>query len=135
MSPREFQSETWQRLIAAAVAARRQAYAPYSQFAVGAALLTADGTIFSGCNVENGSYGMTLCAERVAVGTAIAAGQQKFMALVIAAEQGAAPCGGCRQVLAEFCQDLPVFAVDAQGGVRAEWRLAELLPSRFELLA
>lgn len=117
----------WQELTDAAWRARDAAYAPYSSFAVGAALLADDGRIFVGCNVENLSYGLTMCAERVAVGAAVAAGARKFRALVVVADtaQPISPCGGCRQVLAEF-GDFPVLMANRHG--QEEMRLAELLP-------
>jgi len=99
-------------LLQAAIDVRKQAYAPFSQFLVGAAVSTVTGEIFCGCNVENRSYGLTNCAERVAIGSAVAAGFRKFTALVIATSGGVVPCGACRQVLAEFCQTLPIFLVD-----------------------
>jgi cytidine deaminase len=119
-------------LIDAALAARQRAYAPYSEFLVGAALLTDDGTLFTGCNVENASYGLTICAERVALGTAVAAGYRQFAVLVIAASGGASPCGACRQCLAEFAATLPVLIVDAQTGqLTTETDIADLLPLQF----
>lgn len=122
-------------LIAAALAARGSAYAPYSKFHVGAAVETATGEIFTGCNVENASYGLTICAERVAVGTAVAAGHRKFAAIAVATPGGASPCGACRQFLAEFSNRLPVLSVNAEsGGIVAETDLADLLPGRFQLL-
>ncbi|MDH3402622.1 MAG: cytidine deaminase [Acidobacteriota bacterium] len=120
-------------LIAAALAARQRAYAPYSRFTVGAALETAGGEIFTGCNVENSSYGLTICAERVAVGAAVAAGQREFSRVVVASAAKAGPCGACRQVLAEF-GDLEVVMVDETGRVERRRRLAELLPEQFKLL-
>jgi cytidine deaminase len=120
------------QLIEAAIAVRQQAYAPYSQFLVGAALLTDDGDIFTGCNVENISYGLTICAERVAVGTAVAAGQQSYQAIAIASANGCTPCGACRQVLAEFRPDLPILLVNAESGAVAKTTLAKLLPGQFE---
>jgi cytidine deaminase len=117
-------------LIDAARNVQVKAYAPYSRFLVGAALEAEDGRIFTGCNVENASYGITNCAERVAVGTAVSAGVRKFRRIVVAtnAEPPSAPCGACRQVLAEF-GDLMVESVSPKAS--RKWRLAELLPSSF----
>jgi cytidine deaminase len=121
-------------LIAAAVAARKHAYAPYSQFQVGAALLTGAGEIFVGCNVENASYGLTQCAERAAVAAAIAAGQREFVVLAIVSPGGVTPCGACRQVLAEFCSDLEILLVDANEPSRVtRSSLSPLFPGRFHL--
>lgn len=91
-------------LLAAALAARKNAYAPYSKFAVGAAVRTADGKIFTGCNVENASYGLSCCAERCAIFAAVGAGERKFIALCVAADtkEPVSPCGACRQVMTEF---------------------------------
>jgi cytidine deaminase len=118
----------WEQLAAAAWQARANAYAPYSKFAVGAALLAADGRVFAGCNVENLSFGLTICAERNAAAAAVAAGARGFLALVVAADTGTpvSPCGACRQVLAEF-GDFPVRAVTRGGAVFAA-RLSDLLP-------
>lgn len=101
-------------LIAAAKAARLHAYAPYSKFQVGAALETEDGTVFTGCNVENLSFGLTICAERVAIGAAVAAGHKAFRRLVVCSDsrEPVTPCGACRQVMAEFCGDLDVLSVN-----------------------
>jgi cytidine deaminase len=118
-------------LIAAARAAQANAHAPYSGFRVGAALQVEDGRVFVGANVENASFGLTICAERVAVGCAITAGAQRFARLVVVSDVDppAAPCGACRQVLAEFGGTLLVEAVGPRG--RRAWRLDELLPDRF----
>ena len=125
---------TRQQLLVAAIDARQQAYAPYSKFLVGAALLTEDGQIVSGCNVENASYGLTICAERNAVFAAVAQGHRRFQAIALATVGGATPCGACRQVLAEFCDDLPILIVDVEQPDRVtETSLAVLLPGRFKL--
>lgn len=121
-------------LIAAALAVRGKAYAKYSHFQVGAAIRAADGRIFAGCNVENASYGLTICAERSAVFAAVAAGEDCFTAIAIATAGGYPPCGACRQVLAEFAPELPIFIVDAdQPDQIVETDLAALLPGRFTL--
>ncbi len=114
-------------LVEAAWAARDMAYAPYSNFQVGAALLAADGRVFGGCNVENISYGLTNCAERVAIGAAVAAGVREFVGVAVVADTGVpiSPCGACRQVLAEF--GVPVVIL-ANRDERLEFRLGELLP-------
>lgn len=117
-------------LIQAAVAAREQAYAPYSKYPVGAALLAADGRIFTGVNVENASYGLTICAERTAVFKAVSEGCREFVAVAVATENAGSPCGACRQVLAEFAGDILVWLVDATGHGRAT-TLYTLLPDHF----
>lgn len=116
-------------LIAAAIRAREHAHAPYSNFAVGAALLCEDGSVFTGCNVENLSFGLTMCAERVAVGAAVAAGKKAFRCIAIAAdtEQAISPCGACRQVLAEFNPGLAIISSNLAGKA-GEFSLEFLLP-------
>ena len=118
-------------LVDAARAAQQRAYAPYSQFRVGCALEAADGRVFVGCNVENASYGLTICAERAAVCAAVAAGVRQFRRAVVVsdADPPAAPCGACRQVLSEFGADLRVDGVGRAGTV--SWTIAELLPAAF----
>ena len=119
-------------LITAALQVRQRAYARYSQFLVGAALLSSDGRTFAGCNVENVSYGLTICAERSAVFAAIAAGATQFELLAIATAGGVSPCGACRQVLLEFAPRLPILLVDVDHPTKViEANLADLLPAAF----
>lgn len=124
--------EVWERLATEALEAQEQAYAPYSEFAVGAALLLDDGSIVRGCNVENATFGATVCAERTAVGTAIALGKRKFMAIAVVtpADSCVAPCGICRQVLAEFSEKLPIL-LSNNAGAHEFVTIDELLPHRF----
>ncbi len=122
----------WESLLEAARAVRAHAYAPYSRFQVGAALLAENGQVFAGCNVENRSFGLCICAERSAVATAVSAGQRRFRAVVVVTgcTPPAAPCGMCRETLAEFGGDLPVLLANLEGE-RQEYRLADLLPRQF----
>ncbi len=125
---------TREELIAAARAVAANAYAPYSHFTVGAALLGRDGKIYTGCNVENASYGLTVCAERNALFRAVAEGCRAFDALVIAAPRAVTPCGACRQVLAEFCDvSLPIVLVVLEGDEVRETTLGQLFPDGFTL--
>jgi len=121
-------------LMAEAVRARRLAYAPYSRFPVGAALLTKDGRVYHGCNVENASYGLAVCAERNAVWKAVSDGVTDFTAIAVTARdgRGAPPCGSCRQVLHEFAPNAWVYWRDARGRILKR-RLHELLPNAFRL--
>jgi len=116
-------------LIRQAKAARLHAHAPYSGFPVGAAIECGDGSVFCGCNVENLSFGLTMCAERVAVGAALASGHRDFQRIAIVADtdEVISPCGACRQVLAEFAPELTVFSANLRGEVR-QFSLADLLP-------
>ena len=122
----------WTALARQAWAARENAYAPYSKFAVGAALLSESGQVYEGCNVENASYGLTICAERNAVTAAIRAGSRKFLGMAIVADTKipVVPCGACRQFLAEFQPALPIYAATRSGIIQL-WLLSELLPSAF----
>jgi cytidine deaminase len=125
----------WDPLVAAAAAIREHAYAPYSGFAVGAAVGTDDGGLFVGCNVENRSFGLTLCAERAALAAAVGAGARRVVAAVVFADADplATPCGLCRESLAEFGdEDLPILLA-APDGRRRETRLGHLLPDPFRL--
>lgn len=121
------------RLIEAALEARRRARAPFSGFCVGAALEEEDGRIFAGCNVESASYGLTMCAERTAAFRAVVEGGRRFARIAIAADSAALtpPCGACRQVLWELCGDLEIVLVNLQG-TRETMRLSTLLPRPFD---
>lgn len=124
-------------LLSKAADASRKAYCPYSKYKVGAALLAKDGTVFTGCNIENASYGLTVCAERAAFSAAISAGKRKFRAIAIVAGGRTMPypCGACRQVMAEFCGgDFRIYcATAAHPEKKEEFRLAALLPKSFML--
>jgi cytidine deaminase len=120
-----------QDLIEAALAVRKWAYAPYSHYAVGAALLTSSGKIYEGINVENAAYPSGICAERVAVFKAVSEGEREFEAIVVATANGGTPCGACRQVLAEFGLETAVLIVDQQGKLVQETTVKDLLPGAF----
>lgn len=119
-----------QELIALATQARHKAYAPYSRYTVGAALLTASGKVYTGVNVENASYGLAICAERTAAVKAVSDGERDFVAIAVVTENGGTPCGACRQVLNEFAPDMRVLIADTDGNYQAH-RLSELLPASF----
>lgn len=132
---RAIEEALFAKLLATAKGARKNAYAPYSGFHVGAAIATASGRIFAGCNVENASFGATICAERNAVAQMIAEGEREPVACVVvtAGTEPWPPCGMCRQVLVEFARDMPIALVgeSEQGDARRDVRLAELLPDAF----
>jgi len=119
-----------QELIALAAEARGKAYAPYSGYPVGAALLTASGKVYTGANVENSSYGLSICAERTAAFKAVSEGEREFTAIAVVTANGGTPCGACRQVLNEFGPDMRVLIADMNGKYQA-YRLGELLPASF----
>jgi len=123
-----------EELLAAAREARHRAYAPYSGYAVGAAVYCEDGRIFTGANVENASYGLTVCAERVAIFRAVSEGARRIRALAVVTPDGGTPCGACRQVLAEFAnEDLIVWCASEEGTDLQEYSFSELLPHAFSL--
>ncbi|NLF01060.1 MAG: cytidine deaminase [Anaerolineales bacterium] len=117
-------------LVSHAIEARGRAYASYSGYPVGAAVLTDSGRIYTGCNIENAAYPLAICAERVAVFQAVAQGERSFIALAVATANGGSPCGSCRQVLREFGADTIVLIADASGAYR-ETTVADLLPDSF----
>jgi cytidine deaminase len=127
------EGETRQRLLDAARSARQNAHAPFSRFQVGAALETADGQVITGCNVENATYGLTVCAERVAVFKAISEGHRKFIRVAVVADtqELTPPCGACRQILWEFGGDLEVILGNLEGE-KARYQLQDLLPHPFD---
>lgn len=120
-------------LIEAARQARERAYAPYSRFKVGAALLTQGGQIFTGCNIENASYGLTICAERVAIFKALSEGSRQFSKIAVVADTKTLtpPCGACRQIIWEFCGDIPVILANLHGQQQRYW-MRKLLPHPFD---
>lgn len=118
-------------LINAALHARENAYAPYSQFKVGAALADSKGNIYRGTNVEASSYGLTVCAERNAVGAAVVAGAREFDSIVVASDKGVSPCGACRQVIFDICGDIDVILVNDQGDIVNKTTAGKLLPNAF----
>jgi cytidine deaminase len=125
------QAQIKQQLIERALNIRDKAYAPYSQYNVGAALLTESGEIFDGVNVENAVYSMTICAERNAIFQAVAHGHRSFQAIAVATDNGGSPCGSCRQVLSEFGPDIVVFTISSDGEIVLETAVRELLPDAF----
>jgi cytidine deaminase len=120
-----------QQLIETSLGARRWAYAPYSKYAVGAAVLTSSGVIYDGVNIENAAYPTSMCAERVAVFKAVSEGETNFIAIAVATSNGGTPCGACRQVLSEFGLETKVLIVNGDGIIEQETTVAELLPGAF----
>ena len=123
--------EKMNELISTAINMMDKARAPYSNYKVGAAVETADGKIIGGCNVENASYPLSNCAERTALFTAVADGHFQFNSLAIATENGCSPCGACRQVILELCDDIPIYICDAHGLI-SETTSKALLPNPFD---
>jgi cytidine deaminase len=122
-----------QQLIDAAKSARERAFAPYSNFQVGSAVETAEGMIFTGCNIESATYGLTMCAERVAIWKAVSDGETSFtrVAVVVDTEELTPPCGSCRQIIWEFCGDIPVTMANLHGKIETI-QMSELLPKAFD---
>lgn len=118
-------------LIKLALTARQKTYSPYSNYAVGAALLTQSGAVYLGANIENAAYGSTICAERTAIFQAILDGHRDFERIVVATRDGGSPCGPCRQVMAEFSLDMIITIVNEKGEITAEGTVLELLPYAF----
>ena len=118
-------------LINQAIAAQKKAYCPYSHYQVGAALLTKSGKIYTGCNVENASYGLTICAERTAIFKAVSEGEKEIEAIVVATKDGGMPCGACRQVLNEFNPKMTVISADEKGNIHSDTVLNDLLIKAF----
>ena len=119
------------QLIRAAIEAARHAYIPYSHYPVGAALRTTDGTLYTGCNVENAAYPVTICAERTALVKAVSEGRRTFDIIAVVSRSGGSPCGMCRQMLYEFAPELRVVLADMSGNIKADFSLSDLLPRGF----
>lgn len=127
-------AELKNQLVEAAIEVRQHAYAPYSHFQVGAALVCEDGSIYRGCNIENASFGLTICAERVAIGNSVSAGNRSIEAICIVSEGAASPCGACRQFINEFNSQTKIILVDASNGtINRELDIGQLLPDSFKL--
>lgn len=126
-------NENLQKLVEDAKQARRNARAPFSNFEVGAALLTGKGKVFTGCNIENASYGLTMCAERVAIFKAISEGETEFQKIVVVADTGelTPPCGACRQIIWEFCGDVEIVLTNLSGKTET-FQMSELFPKAFD---
>jgi len=126
------QDKKLQSLIDDALEVRSRAYAPYSNYQVGAALLTKEGKIYTGANVENAAYPTSICAERSAVFSAVSSGERKFERIVVATSNGGTPCGSCRQVLSEFGLEIEVILVNDQGEILQQTTVSDLLPGAFQ---
>lgn len=124
-------NKTKDQLILSAIKASKNAYAPYSNYSVGAALLSESGEIFTGVNVENAAFPSSICAERVAITKAISEGKQRFVLLAVVTKQGGMPCGACRQVISEFSSNLPIVVGDFEGNIVQETTISSLLPYSF----
>jgi cytidine deaminase len=136
MAPSNEMVKIREALLAAARGARRHAYAPYSGYAVGSAVWSEDGRLFAGANVENASYGLTICAERVAIARAVSEGVRRIVAVAVVTRDGGTPCGACRQVLAEFADgEARVWCAAEESGQVEEYPLEQLLPLAFRLAA
>lgn len=124
-------TEQKKELVESAIHAREWAYAPYSHYSVGAALLTASGKVYEGVNIEHAAFPTTMCAERVAIYKAVSEGEREFTAIAIATENGGSPCGSCRQVLAEFGLQTLIIIADVTGKIHLEGTVEKLLPTAF----
>ena len=124
-------NEERQSLIDLANGARKHAYVPYSKYPVGAAVRTKSGRLYTGVNIENAAYPQTMCAERVAIFKAVSEGESEFDVIAVVTNNGGSPCGGCRQVMAEFGLDTVVLIADGEGHLQKEMTVAELLPEAF----
>jgi len=131
VSPTTLSDPAIQQLLTTAIAVTEHAYVPYSHYPVGAALRAVDGTVYSGCNVENAAYPATICAERTALVKAVSEGQRSFDLLVVVTKNAGSPCGTCRQMLYEFSPDLRIILADLAGNITSDTTLSTLLPDGF----
>ena len=127
----EIKEKSKQQLVQSAIEARKRAYVPYSHYPVGAALLSKSGVIYQGANIENAAYPVTICAERVAIFKAISEGDMELEAIAVVTKNGGAPCGSCRQVMAEFNPEMKIIVADETGEISLEKQLKEILPGYF----